>query len=157
MASPRAMERRRSLESIPAYNADWLRWEPVMENPAVYFSTPPVNEIFALEAAFTRLLDEGLDPRFARHKQLAATFRAGLDQLGLKLFTAENCRADTLSVVLYPEGTDDGAFRGAMMEQGVVVAAALGPVAGKAFRVGHMGAIGEAELTRTLEAIKQAL
>jgi aspartate aminotransferase-like enzyme len=44
-----------------------------------------------------------------------------------------------------------------MVDRGVVVAGALGPIAGKAFRVGHMGNIGAAEVLRTLRAIESSL
>jgi aspartate aminotransferase-like enzyme len=44
-----------------------------------------------------------------------------------------------------------------MAGQGVIVAGALGPIAGKAFRIGHMGSIGKAEVERTLDAMRVAL
>lgn len=157
VVSRRALERRRGLDRVAAYYADWLRWLPVMENPALYFSTPPVNEIFALERALRIVLDEGLDRRFARHARLAAAMRAGLESLGLRVFARTDCRADTLTVALYPDGVDDTAFRSGVAERGVMVAGALGPVAGKGFRVGHMGNIGAAEVARTLHAIAETL
>ncbi len=103
------------------------------------------------------VLEEGLTTRLDRHGELAARMRAGLERLGLELFTDASCRADTLSVVMHREGVDDAAFRGAMAERGVVVAGALGPIAGRAFRVGHMGNIGPAEIDRTLDAMGAAL
>jgi len=157
VASPRAMEKRRSREGVPAYSADLLRWLPIMEDPARYFSTPAVNEVFALREAMRLVLEEGLEARFARHRRIAAAMRAGLTSLGLGLFTAPGCRADTLSVVRYPAGVDDGPFRSSMAERGVIVAPALGPIAGKAFRLGHMGNIGADEVCRTLQAIEASL
>ena len=157
LASERALQTRRAKETVPAYNADWLRWLPIMDDPSKYFSTPPVNQILALDAAMGLVLDEGLDVRFERHHQLAALLRKGLAAQGLELFTDPSCRANTLSVVLHREGTDDAAFRAAVAGRGVVVAAALGPIAGKAFRIGHMGNIGTREIERTLAAIEGAL
>jgi aspartate aminotransferase-like enzyme len=157
LVSQRAMHTRSNRDSVPAYHADWLRWLPIMEDPSKYFSTPPVNEILALNEAMGMVLDEGLDKRFLRHRVLAESMRAGLAELGLELFTDPSCRADTLSVVLHREGTDDTAFRSRMASEGVVVAGALGPIAGKAFRVGHMGNIGPAEVERALQAIRIAL
>jgi aspartate aminotransferase-like enzyme len=157
LASPRAIEKRRAMSRVPAYTADLLRWLPIMENPALYFSTPPVNQIRALREATVLILEEGLEQRFHRHARLAKAMRAGLESLGLALFTNERCRADTLSVVLYPNGIDDAAFRSAMAGSGVVVAAGLGPVAGRAFRIGHMGNIGEEEICRTLHAVETVL
>jgi hypothetical protein len=99
------MERRKARTSVPAYYADVMRWLPVMQDPGKYFSTPCVNEIVALAEALRILHAEGLDARFARHARIARAFRAGLDALGLALFTDASCRADTLSVVLLPKGS----------------------------------------------------
>lgn len=155
--SPRAMRRCRSRTSVPAYYADVLRWLPIMEDPGRYYSTPCVNEIFALAEALRMVHEEGLPARFARHQRIARAFRAGLQALGLAMFTAQDCRADTLSVALYPPAVDDAAFRRELAARGVVVAGGLGPIAGKAFRLGHMGNIGPGEVLATLGAIEGSL
>ena len=155
--SPRALARRRARSSVPAYYADVLRWLPVMEDPRRYYSTPCVNEILALREALAIIAAEGLSARFARHRAVAEAFRAGLAAVGLTPFTAPGCLAETLSVVLYPAGVDDDAFRRELASRGVVVAGGLGPVAGKAFRLGHMGNIGAAEVAAALEAVEGAL
>lgn len=155
--SARALDARRSRKTVAAYSGDWLRWLPIMDDPSKYFSTPPVNEILALNEALALVLEEGLDTRLSRHQELATRMRAGIERLGLELFTDASCRANTLSVVMHRDGVDDAAFRGAMASRGVVVAGALGPIAGKAFRVGHMGNIGPAEIEQTLDAMRAAL
>lgn len=155
--SERAMTRRTGRSSVPAYYADVLRWLPVMQDPGKYFSTPCVNEIVALAEALRMLHAEGLPARFARHGRIARAVRAGLEALGLTLFTASDCRADTLSVVLLPEGVADAPFRKEVASRGVVVAGGLGPIAGKAFRLGHMGNINAAEVVAALGAIEGAL
>ena len=157
LASERAMDKRRALGSVPAYYADLLRWKPIMDNPALYFSTPPVNEIVALLEATRIILGEGLDARFERHAKVARAMRAGFAALGLELFTLPECRADTLSVLAYPDGIEDAAFRSAVAARKVVIAGALGPLAGKACRVGHMGNIGIDEVGRTIAALGEAL
>jgi aspartate aminotransferase-like enzyme len=155
--SERAMARRKGRSSVPAYYADVMRWLPVMQDPGKYFSTPCVNEIVALAEALRMLHAEGLPARFARHGRIARAVRAGLDALGLKPFTDTACRADTLSVVLLPEGVSDAAFRKEVASRGVVVAGGLGPIAGKAFRLGHMGNINAAEVVAALGAIEGSL
>jgi alanine-glyoxylate transaminase/serine-glyoxylate transaminase/serine-pyruvate transaminase len=155
--SQRALARRRGLAAVPAYYADVLRWLPIMEDPGRYYSTPCVNEIFAVAEALRMLFEEGLAARFARHRRIAAAFRAGLAELGLKVFTAADCRANTLSVLLYPEGVDDGSFRADLAKRGVVVAGGLGPVQGRAFRLGHMGNIGAGDVAASLHAIESTL
>lgn len=155
--SQKAMDKRKSLASIPAYYADIMRWLPIMENPGRYYSTPCVNEIVALHEATEIILEEGLDTRFSRHAQIAKAIRAALTAVGMSTFTADNCLADTLSVVNYPEGIVDAEFRSEMARLGVVVAGGLGPVAGKAFRLGHMGNIGVPEVSKTIDAIEKSL
>jgi len=155
--SPRAMERRRSKATVPAYYADILRWLPVMEDPGKYFATPCVNEMVALAEALRMVHEEGLPARFARHQRIGCAVRAGLEALGLTLVTAPDCRADTLSVVFYPKGVEDAPFRKEMASRGVVVAGCLGPLAGKAFRMGHMGNIGPGEIAKALSAVEESL
>jgi alanine-glyoxylate transaminase/serine-glyoxylate transaminase/serine-pyruvate transaminase len=155
--SDRALERRRSRSSVPAYYADVLRWLPIMQDPGRYYSTPCVNEIVALATALRMVHEEGLPARFARHAAIARAVRAGLEAAGLTLFTAPGCRADTLSVVLLPSEVADIAFRKEVAARGVVLAGGLGPIAGKAFRLGHMGNIGAGEVAKSLDAIEASL
>lgn len=157
LASRRALDKRRSLDRVPAFYADLLRWLPIMEDPGKYFSTPAVNEIVALYEATQLALHEGLPARYARHRALARSVRAGLAAVGLEPFTAGDCLADTLSVLRYPPGVDDAAFRAQMARRGVIVAGALGAIAGQATRIGHMGNIGSAEVCRLLQAAEESL
>ncbi|MFH1177568.1 MAG: alanine--glyoxylate aminotransferase family protein [Acidobacteriota bacterium] len=155
--SSRGLARRRSLARVPAYYADILRWLPVMEDPHGYNSTPCVNEIRAVAEALAIIREEGLPARFARHRRNARALRAGLAVLGFAFFTSPECLADTLSVPLYPAGIEDAAFRRELAARGVVVAGCLGPIAGKAFRLGHMGNIGDGEVAKVLQAIEDTL
>jgi alanine-glyoxylate transaminase/serine-glyoxylate transaminase/serine-pyruvate transaminase len=155
--SERALRSRRLRSAVPAYYADVMRWLPIMEEPGRYFATPCVNEIVALGEALRLLHEEGLPARFARHERIGRAVRAGLTALGLRLVTAEDCRADTLSVVFHPDGVEDLPFRKEMAARGVVVAGCLGPLAGKAFRIGHMGNIGPGEVAKALQAVEDSL
>lgn len=155
--SIRAVAHRRSRASVPAYYCDLLRWIPVMEDPSKYFATPCVNEIIAFGEALRIVHEEGLPARFARHARNARAFRAGLAALGLPLFTDASALADTLSVVRYPDGVEDLPFRKQMASRGVVIAGCLGPIAGKAFRLGHMGNIGAGEVATVLQAAGESL
>jgi aspartate aminotransferase-like enzyme len=155
--SERAMAKRRGLAGVPGYYADVLRWLPIMREPRKYFSTPCVNEIRAFAEATRIVIEEGLEARFARHARFARAIRAGLESLGFTLFTRLDCLADTLSVVRYPEGLDDAAFRTTYSENGCIVAGGLGETAGKVFRMGHMGNLTAAEVLFALEAAERTL
>jgi alanine-glyoxylate transaminase/serine-glyoxylate transaminase/serine-pyruvate transaminase len=155
--SERAMAKRKSLASVPAYYSDILRWVPVMKNPKKYFSTHGVNEIRAFAEAVRMMLEEGMPARFARHARTARAFRAALAVLGFALFTEPAYRADTISVPLYPAGVDDAAFRTVLGRNGVAVAGGLAETAGKLFRLGHMGNLNSAQVLFAVEAIEKTL
>lgn len=150
----RARQRREQLGSIPAYYADLRRWNP---DPTRYFSTHATGMLRALEVALDAVEAETLPRRFARHQRIATAVRAGFAALGLTPFTAPDALAPTLSVLRTPEGVDEAKLRGGMAEQGVVVAACLGPFARRGIRVGHMGAVTMREVERTLTAAAHAL
>jgi alanine-glyoxylate transaminase/serine-glyoxylate transaminase/serine-pyruvate transaminase len=152
-----AMEKRRSLPAVPAYYADLLRWLPIMRDPAKYFSTPCVNEVRAFAEATRIVLEEGLEERFERHDLYAEALRAGLGALGFAFFTDPDFLAPTLSVVRYPEGGDDKAFRARLSENGVVVAGGLAATAGRVFRMGHMGNLTSADVRFAIEAVERTL
>ena len=69
----------------------------------------------------------------------------------------EQIAAPTLSCILYAEGVDDAKFRASLANQGVIVAGALAHLAGKAFRIGHMGNATAAMLEQAVSCIGQAL
>jgi alanine-glyoxylate transaminase/serine-glyoxylate transaminase/serine-pyruvate transaminase len=155
--SARAVDKRRRLRAVPAYYADLQRWLPVMKDPTRYFSTPCVNELRALREATRIIMEEGLTERFARHARIARALRAGLARLGFSLYTEEPFLADTLSVVRYPDGLEDKAFRARYLEEGVVVAGGLAETAGRVFRMGHLGNLTADQALFALEALEKTL
>jgi alanine-glyoxylate transaminase/serine-glyoxylate transaminase/serine-pyruvate transaminase len=155
--SERAMEKRRSLATIPAYYSDLLRWLPIMHDPVKYFSTPCVNEIRAFYEGTRVIMEEGIEARFARHDLIGRAIRAGLAALGFGSFTDPGFLASTLSVVAYPEGVEDKAFRTTLYENGVVVAGGLAQTSGRVFRMGHMGNLTAEQVLFALEAVEKTL
>jgi len=155
--SERAMEKRRSMESIPAYYSDLLNWLPIMKDPSKYFSTPCVNEIRAFNEGTKIILEEGLEMRFLRHARSARAIRAALLALGFSFMPDDRFLADTLSVVRYPDGIEDLAFRKTFFTHGVVVAGGLGNLAGKVFRMGHMGNLSISQVYFALDALEKTL
>ncbi|NIM91524.1 MAG: aminotransferase class V-fold PLP-dependent enzyme [Candidatus Aminicenantes bacterium] len=157
VASGKSLEKRRAIQAIPAFYSDWLRWLPIMNDPSKYFSTPCVNEIRAFYESTKIVLEEGMEKRFSRHARTARAIRAALSELGFSFFTEEPFLADTLSVVNYPEGIEDKAFRNLYYENGVVVAGGLGETMGRVFRMGHMGNISESQVYFALQALEKTL
>jgi alanine-glyoxylate transaminase/serine-glyoxylate transaminase/serine-pyruvate transaminase len=110
-----------------------------------------------LKTALDAVLAEGLEPRFARHCNLACSFRAGTAALGLASLTEERFLAPTMSLVAYRDGLDDARFLPSLSEDGVVAAGCLGALRGKGARFGHMGNITHDEVLRTVAAVERVL
>lgn len=155
--SKQAVTAREAMERIPAYYGDIKNWLPVMHNPGKYFATPAVNMFYAYEVGLQTVMNEGIENRYRRHRALGRAVRAALATFGMTALAAEEVAAPTLSCILYPEGVEDGAFRSSLAEQGVVVAGALASLAGKAFRIGHMGNAALDDFKQALQAMAAAL
>ena len=145
------------------YYCDWSLWLPIMQayegkNPS-YFATPPVNLIQALERSLELILEEGMDARFARHKQLAQKFRDEMNALGMGFIPkSEAVQANTLTAPYFPEGVNGGEFLGDVGAAGVIIAGGLLPSHKTLyFRVGHMGIVNNEHIEQTVSAIKQSL
>jgi alanine-glyoxylate transaminase/serine-glyoxylate transaminase/serine-pyruvate transaminase len=156
--SHQAWERReRRSTPVNAYYADLSNWLPSMQDPQRYFSTHAVNLMYALRTALEIIVVEGFEARYARHRQLAEQFRAGMAELGFEPVTDPQYLAPTLSVLRVPHELNPHDLRQELARQGVIAAAALGEFADTALRFGHMGNISAAEIAQTLAATKSAL
>lgn len=156
-AGKRALERRKSLGTIPEYYIDFEKWIPIMNDPSKYFATPAVNLVWALKESVRLINEEGIEARYERHTKVSDTINKALEAMGFKILANENNRCSTLSVILYPEGIIDAEFRSLIAVEGVMVAGALAAYAGKAFRLGHMGNIDEHTVYSTIAAIERTL
>lgn len=106
-----------------------------------YHHTAPVNALFALDAALARLQKEGLEQSWARHADTHQLLRSGLQELGLAFFVDERYRLPQLNAVTVPQDIDEAAVRRFLLEEfNLEVGAGLGPMAGKIWRIGLMGA-----------------
>ena len=156
--SEKALERRNNLGKISAYYMDINRWLPIMREPGSgYFATHAVNMVNALHQGLKIILKEGLEERFRRHKRFALAFQTGLEELGFNILPSKEHRANTVSTVVYPSGIEDVSFRERLFQNGVLVSAGKGELAGKIFRLGHMGNITENEVVATLSIIERTL
>jgi alanine-glyoxylate transaminase/serine-glyoxylate transaminase/serine-pyruvate transaminase len=104
----------------------------------VYHHTAPVNMTYALREALAIVCEEGLEARIERHAQMHRRLRAGLEALGLKYIPQRSLH--TLNCISIPAGVDDAAIRRRLLEEyHIEIGAGLGPMAGKAWRIGLMG------------------
>ena len=143
---------------VTDYYADLRRWLPVMENPQRYFATPSVPLLLALREALRIVMEEGLEERWRRHEVIAEAVRRGVQSLGLTLFPREGYRANSLTVPEAPEGVAEQEVRRLMREKyRVIVAGGLGRLAGRTFRIGHMGTVTANDVVATLAALEMSL
>ena len=85
--------------------------------------------------------EEGLEARWARHRRHHEALAAGLEALGVSLLPPRSERLWTLNAVRVPDGVDEAAVRRRLLDEfGIEIGAGLGPLAGKIWRVGLMGA-----------------
>lgn len=152
-----ALAARQQLERVTAYYCDIYNWLPIMNDPGKYFATPPVNLIYAYNEGMKLVLAEGMDKRYKRHNAYGKAVRMALAEYGMKALADEDAAAATLSCILYPDGMDDAAFRAALAKKGIIVAGALAHLAGKAFRIGHMGNTTEQMLERAITLIGETM
>ena len=104
----------------------------------VYHHTAPINMTYALREALAIVLEEGLEPRIARHRRNHLALRAGLEAIGLNYIPKESLT--TLNAIHAPEGVDEALVRKRLLaEYGIEIGAGLGPFKGKALRIGLMG------------------
>ncbi|WP_323767014.1 L-aspartate--glyoxylate aminotransferase BhcA [Marinovum sp.] len=110
---------------------------------SAYPYTPAVGMLNGLNQACTLLLDEGLETVFARHHRIAEGVRAAVDAWGLELCAATpDLYSDTVSAIRTPEGFDATKIVShAASKYGVAFGVGLGEVAGKVFRIGHLGSL----------------
>lgn len=120
--------------------------------------TPAWASLAALHAACQLVLDEGLEAVHARHARAAARCRERSRAMGLSFYPAAEACAPTVTALQIPEHlTWDGLNR-ALRQHGMVVAGSLGPLAGKVFRIGHMGTQADATLVdRGMDVLAQVL
>jgi len=122
--------------------------------------TPAIAVIYQVDEGIRLMAAEGAEAIFARHEACAAATQAGLEALGFQLFADPANRSKTVTAALIPDGLDWKAFNSEVKRRGVVLAGGQGKLAGKVFRVGHLGSVIVDEILgaiATLEAASVAL
>lgn len=163
LASPAALGKWRARRTpVASYYSDWAEWLPIMaayegRRPA-YFATPAVNLIVALGVSLRRILAEGMDDVFARHRLLGDAVKAGIAALGLgQVPTQPTHAAHTLTCPRYPAGVD-ASLLAHVRAAGAILAGGLHPaIRNDYFRIGHMGAVTANDVLATLAALERGL
>ncbi len=138
----------------------WSWPEMLAANAKGFFPfTPATNLLYGLREAIAMLNEEGLEEVFARHARLAEATRRAVRAWGLELLCVDEREySNSLTAVLMPSGHDADAFRAAVLENyDMSLGNGLGKVAGKVFRIGHLGDFNELMLAGTLSGVEMGL
>jgi alanine-glyoxylate transaminase/serine-glyoxylate transaminase/serine-pyruvate transaminase len=115
--------------------------------------------VYALHAALSDVIDEGLETRWARHQAAHQALVEGLATIGLDLFPEPAHRLISLNAVRIPAGVDEKAVRERLLtKHKIEIGAGLGPLAGRIWRIGLMGSGATvANAQRVVTALAEAL
>jgi len=138
----------------------WSWEEMAGPNATGYFPyTPSTNLLFGLAEAITMLEEIGIENVFARHARHGEATRRAVRAWGLELLCVDpNDCSSSLTAVLMPAGHDADAFRKVVLENfDMSLGNGLSKVAGKVFRIGHLGDFNDLMLAGTLSGIEMGL
>ncbi len=121
-----------------------------------YPSTPSLAHMFALDYQLDRILEEGLENRFARHLAMAKTTRAWAKK-HFDMLCDEKYASNTLTTVKNTKDIDVGALNKALAERGYMISNGYGDLKNKTFRIAHMADTQPEELEKLLGIIEEIL
>ena len=119
----------------------------------VYHHTAPINMLYALNEGLSICHEEGLDRRFARHKENGDYFDSKLEEMGIKPFIDKTKYSSLpmLKSIFIPDGIDDSSFRqNLLLKHNIEIGSGLGPTKGKIWRIGVMGHNSRKDIIDTL-------
>jgi alanine-glyoxylate transaminase/serine-glyoxylate transaminase/serine-pyruvate transaminase len=144
----------------PTPRSYWDWQEMVKLNAGGFFPyTPATNLLYGLKEALAMLREEGLEQVFARHQRLASACRAAVEAWGLEVLCQNPAEhSPVLTAVLMPPSHDADRFRKIALEKyNISLGSGLGKVAGKVFRIGHLGECNELALLGALSGVEMGL
>ena len=154
--SERAWQRTETA-ALPRFYFDWRKLRTAQGKGSTAF-TPAVSTIAALDEALRIALEHGLDAAFERHVALGRACRAGVQALGLELYSPDEDRAAVLTAALTPEGVDAVELRLALRDRhGIVIAGGHGDLVHRLFRIGHIGWVSIDDIAVAFDAITDEL
>ena len=143
---------------LPKSYWDWQ--DMLKHNQTGYFPyTPATNLLYALREAVRMLQEEGLPNVFRRHDRYAEATRAAVRAWGLEIVCEEPLEySSAMTAVFTPEGHNADALRKIILENfDMSLGTGLGKLAGRAFRIGHLGSFNDLMLAGTLCGVEMGL
>jgi aspartate aminotransferase-like enzyme len=156
----KAAWQRQANARAPRFYFDWERAQK-LQAKGMTFTTPAMSILFGLRESLTMMREEGRSTIFQRHLRIAAGFRAAGRALGLRLLAADpETASPTVTALYFPEalsGEKSEAVFKTWRDLGLVVGEGQGKLAGKIFRIGHLGAVYDQDVTATVELLERGL
>jgi len=122
-----------NLKTWRQYATEWGTWHPT---PV----TLPVNIILAVRTSLQKILGMGLEAHFEKYRRASQAVRSGLRSLGFEMFVEDGCASPIVTGVCAQTEFQVGEMSNWLVEQrGIAIGGGLGELAGKMFRVGHLG------------------
>jgi aspartate aminotransferase-like enzyme len=118
--------------------------------------TPAVAVAFQVDEGVRLMQAEGQEAVFARHVACAAATQAGIESLGFQLLAEPAHRSRTVTAAWLPDGVEWKDFNARIKQRGVILAGGQGKLAGKVFRVGHLGQVTVTDILDALLAIEDS-
>jgi alanine-glyoxylate transaminase/serine-glyoxylate transaminase/serine-pyruvate transaminase len=136
-------------------------WQPLLDaaDTGLFPYTPPTNLLYGLRESLAMLAEEGLPAVFARHARHAEATRRAVRAWGLDIVCRNPAEySAALTAVLVPGGCDADRVRDIVLNRyNASLGAGLGRLAGRAFRIGHLGDLGDLMLAGTLCGVEMGL
>jgi aspartate aminotransferase-like enzyme len=142
--------------TLPRYYLDLGKYRKATAKDTTPF-TPPVNLVFALQAALQMMREEGLEAIFARHARHQKATRAAVQALGLATLGADDCASPAVTAVM-PTQVDAEAIRKTMNQKfDIALAGGQDHLKGKLFRIGHLGFVCDRDILTAIAALEATL
>jgi alanine-glyoxylate transaminase/serine-glyoxylate transaminase/serine-pyruvate transaminase len=156
-ASPKALAASKAAKLPRSY---WAWDEMIASGKKGFFPyTPATNLLYGLREAIAMLEEEGLENVFARHKRHAEATRRAVRAWGLEVLALDPAEySPSLTAVLMPAGQDADRVRKVILEHfDMSLGTGLGKLAGKVFRIGHLGDFNDLALMGALAGVEMGL
>jgi len=154
VASAKALEANKTAK----YPKGYWKWAPILaqNKDGMFPYTPATNMLFALREGLAMLQEEGMQAVFARHARLAEATRRAVQGWGLETVCKDpKYASNTVTSIYTPEGVNADQVRNVIYDKfNIALGSGLGQLAGKNFRIGHLGDFNETMLTGVLAGVE---
>jgi alanine-glyoxylate transaminase / serine-glyoxylate transaminase / serine-pyruvate transaminase len=131
---------RKRKSKVQSWYLDLSMVEKYWGEDRTYHHTAPISMNYALREALRLIEEEGLEKRWARHRQNHHALVAGVEAMGLQMLVRPENRLWSLNTIEIPAGIPDAKVRSSLLQDfGIEIGGGLGPLRGRIWRVGLMG------------------